>query len=74
LYERLGPIIELINQFLISFLSLSLRAVLSRIAIILFVLIFYFLGMEPRGADIASQRRILEAAGLLNNGTITQGM
>lgn len=60
---------DLINQFLVSFLSLSMRAVLSRIFILAFVLIFYFLGMVPRGSEIETQRRILESAGIINNGT-----
>jgi hypothetical protein len=64
------PAFELINQFFLTFLSLSLQAVLSRVAIIAFVLIFYFLGIETRGTDLGSQRRILESAGRLSNGTL----
>lgn len=66
----MSPILELINQFFLAFLSLSLRAVLSRVAIIAFVIIFYFLGLEPRGTDVETQRLILESAGLLRNSTL----
>lgn len=58
------------NQFFLAFLSLSLRAVLSRVAIVAFVILFYFLGLEPRGTDVQTQRRILESAGLVVNETL----
>ena len=66
------PAFELINQFFLTFLSLSLslQAVLSRVAIIAFVLIFYFLGIDTRETDLGSQRRILESAGRLSNSTL----
>ena len=66
------PIFSLLNQVLVSFLSLSMRAILSRIFIIAFVLFFYLFDIAPRGAELETQRRILESAGLIsgNNGTI----
>ena len=61
----------LINQVLVSFLSLSMRAILSRVFIIVFVLLFYLFDIAPRGAEMEAQRRILESAGLVGgNGTI----
>jgi hypothetical protein len=61
----------LINQVLVSFLSLSMRAILSRVFIIVFVLLFYVFDIAPRGAEMVTQRRILESAGLVGgNGTI----
>lgn len=71
MYSRVRPIFEIINQFLLTFLSLSLRAVLSRAAIIAFVILFYFLGVEPRVTDVQTQQRILESAGLVKNATLS---
>jgi hypothetical protein len=64
------PIIELINQFFLAFLSLSFRAVLSRAAIVALVILFYFFGVEPRITDIHTQRQILESAGLVDGSTL----
>lgn len=68
------PVIELINQFFLAFLSLSFRAVLSRVAIVVFVILFYFLGIEPRITDVHTQRQILESAGLVNSTLAMQGL
>lgn len=70
MYTRVRPVVEFINQLFLAFLSLSLRAVLSRAAIIAIVILFYFLGVEPRITDVNTQRQILESAGLMN-GTAT---
>ena len=59
--SRLRPLIDLINQFLISFLSLSMRAILSRVFILVFFLLFYFFDLMPRGAEVETQKRILES-------------
>jgi hypothetical protein len=71
--NRLQPVLELISQFLVSFLSLSLRAVLSRVFIVVFFFFFYFLGLLPHGQNGETQRRVLEsvvvAAGSAN-GTV----
>jgi hypothetical protein len=48
-----------------------MRAVLSRVFIIVFVLLFYLFGIAPYGTELETQRRILESAGLMRgNGTI----
>lgn len=48
-----------------------MRAILSRVFIIIFVLLFYLFDIAPRGAELETQRRILESAGLVGgNGTI----
>ncbi|KAG0645655.1 hypothetical protein D0Z07_8556 [Hyphodiscus hymeniophilus] len=65
------PIFSLLSQVIASFLSLSMRAVLSRIFIIVFVLLFYLFDIAPQGAELETQRRILESAGLMRgNGTM----
>ncbi|TVY65768.1 Glucan endo-1,3-beta-glucosidase [Lachnellula suecica] len=71
--QRLRPVIDLINQFLVSFLSLSLRAILSRVFLVAFFLLFYFLGILPREGEVSgeSHRRILEAAITAGNGNET---
>ncbi|TVY91244.1 Glucan endo-1,3-beta-glucosidase [Lachnellula willkommii] len=69
--QRLRPLLNFINQFLVSFLSLSLRAVLSRIFLVAFFFVFYFLGILPHEAKGQSQRRILEAAVAASNGNGT---
>jgi hypothetical protein len=69
---RLAPFIAVLNQILVSLLSLSMRAIISRLFIVIFVLLFYFFDIAPRGTELESQRRILENAGLMggNNSTI----
>jgi len=59
--NRLQPVLELISQFLVSFLSLSLRTILSRVFIIVFFFLFYFLGLLPHGQSGETQRRVLES-------------
>ncbi|TVY47486.1 Glucan endo-1,3-beta-glucosidase [Lachnellula occidentalis] len=68
--QRLRPLLDVINQFLVSFLSLSLRAVLSRLFLVAFFFVFYFLGLLPHEVKGQSQRRILEAAVAASNGNV----
>lgn len=68
--ERLRPLMDVISRFLISFLSLSMRAILSRVFIVVFLL-FYFFDLMTRGVEDETQRRILESMGVtLGNGTV----
>jgi Beta-1,3-glucanase len=67
--DRLVPFIVLIRQFIVSIISLSIRTLLSRIFIVVFFIIFYFLGFLPHGPGGAMQRRILESSIAAANGT-----
>jgi len=68
--ERLRPLINVINTFLISFLSLSLRAILSRVFLLLLILVLYLVGILDRsGAAREVGRSGLQGEGLLMNMT-----
>ncbi|KAI9731851.1 MAG: hypothetical protein M1818_007716 [Claussenomyces sp. TS43310] len=48
--SRLRPVFDIINAFLVSFLSLSMRAILSRVFLLVLVLVVYlFGGYLPHG-------------------------
>jgi len=51
-------------------MSLSIRTVLSRVFIVVFFLIFYFLGLLPHATEGESQKRMLETVVGSGNGTI----
>jgi len=62
--RRLRPVFDIINSFLVSFLSLSMRALLSRVFLLILVLIVYlFGGYLPHGVSqpqgIANAENIL---------------
>jgi hypothetical protein len=62
----------LIHQLIISIVSISFRTILSRVFIVVFFIIFYFLGLLPHGANDATQRRVFESsiAAASGNGTV----
>ncbi|TAQ88441.1 hypothetical protein B7494_g3235 [Chlorociboria aeruginascens] len=68
--QRLRPIIEVINTFFISFLSLSLRAILSRVCLIVFMLLFYFFGMLLHGSGTEETRKRMMESVAMMNGTL----
>ncbi|KAH9213753.1 hypothetical protein DL95DRAFT_462848 [Leptodontidium sp. 2 PMI_412] len=49
--QRVAPLVALISQLLISLLSLSIRTIVSQVFIVVFFLLFYFLGLLPRGSN-----------------------
>jgi hypothetical protein len=51
-------------------MSLSIRTILSRVFIVAFFLIFYFLGLLPHGTEGEGQKRMLETVVGSVNGTI----
>jgi len=70
--NRLLPFMAFIHQLIVSVLSISIRTIVSRVFIVAFFVIFYFLGLLPHGSEGATQRRVLESSiGAANgNGTI----
>jgi hypothetical protein len=60
-----------IHQLIVSILSISIRTIVSRVFIVAFFFLFYFLGLLPHGSDGATQRRVLESSIVAaNNGTV----
>lgn len=59
--QRVAPLMALISQLLVSLLSFSICTIISRVFIVVFFLLFYFLGLLPHGSNGTTQRRILES-------------
>jgi len=69
--NRLLPFMAFIHQLIVSILSISIRTIVSRVFIVAFFFLFYFLGLLPHGSDGATQRRVLESSIVAaNNGTV----
>ncbi|KAF8856094.1 hypothetical protein BDZ45DRAFT_675760 [Acephala macrosclerotiorum] len=73
--QGVAPLIALISQPLMSLLSILIRTAVSRVFIIVFFLLFYFLGLLPDGSNGETQRRILDSmvAGSGNGTVLLQG-
>ena len=70
--NRIVPFMTFLHQLIMSFLSISFRTILSRVFIVVFFMLFYFLGLLPHGSGESTQRRILESsiAAVNGNGTM----
>jgi preprotein translocase subunit YajC len=61
----------LIAQLIFSLLSLSIRTIVSRVFIVVFFFLFYFLGLLPRVSNGETQRQVLESLAVGSaNGTM----
>jgi hypothetical protein len=69
--NRVLPLLAVVNQFLVSTASLSMRTILSRVLLMTFFSVLWFLGMLLHGHGDSSQKSVLEEALMVGswNGT-----
>lgn len=66
--QKILPILLVLRTLLISLLSLSWRAILQRVFVLVVLFVFYISNIKPRESieELETQMRMIEATGLLN--------